>query len=131
MTLNFSKIVIKKIPHKKQRLNDVGDYFIKNGVLEIRVSEEVGFWESLLIAIHELIEVLLCLKKGLSIKKIDEWDMKDSKKDDYPETGLNPKCPYHKEHMIALGVEHILAPFLKVDWKEYEKKMDKLIYEKK
>jgi len=30
-----------------------------------------------------------------------------------------------------LGVEHILAPFLKVDWKEYEKKMDKLIYEKK
>lgn len=77
----------------------------------------------MLIAVHELVEVLLCKHDGVTQKSVDKFDMayeKKRKPNDDSEPGDNPKAPYVKQHCIATGVERILAAGLGVSWKEYE-----------
>lgn len=82
-----------------------------------------------LVALHELIEMSLCKFAGISFKSIDNFD-KDFEQlrqpGDESEPGDDPKAPYAKQHLLATGVEKIVAAELGVDWKVYEDVVAKL-----
>ena len=129
------KIVIKTIPHKKQRYPTVGDYWVdKRGTFQIRVSRfgKRGWKYELLIAVHELIEQVLCLDRGIKEKAITAFDIQFEEesrqgcKHQTEEPGDDPRAPYIKEHKFATLVESILARELDVDWKRYERAIERL-----
>lgn len=143
------KIVIETIPHDQQRYPTVGDWEIKKEpiyyesggpgastekigeeeVLYIRVSKLSDWRREALVAIHELVEVLLCKHDGVTTEDVDKFDMdfeRRRKEGDLSEPGDDPKAPYVLEHCIATGIERILAAELNVSWKEYEEELEAL-----
>lgn len=87
-----------------------------------------------LVAVHELVEVLLCDANGFFQNTVDDFDMeyeKNRKPGDESEPGDDPKAPYHRQHCIATGVERILAAELGVNWKEYEDCINALFHSPK
>jgi len=118
------KITIETIPHKEQRYETVGDwYYEENGDLRIKVSELSNWRLSALIAVHELVEVLLCQHRGVDQKTVDEFDMAFKGEG---EPGDDPGAPYSYEHCFATGIERMLATGLGVQWKLYEDELNAL-----
>ena len=121
------KITIEFIEHETHRYPTVGDWFYnEDGSLTIRVSK-LGDWKrECLVAVHELVEVLICRSNGVSQESVDQFDKdfeaaRDSDNEDEP--GDEPSAPYVHEHCIATGVERILAAELGVSWKLYEQEL--------
>ena len=127
---SIKTIVIKVLPHECQRYETVGDYyFTPDGVLCINVSEMKDNKFELLVAIHELIEVLQTENDGVAEPLIEAFDIKfeeNRQKGNVDEPGDDPRAPYKRQHCVATGVERILAAALGVDWKEYEKACNEL-----
>ena len=122
-------ITIKTIPHQKQRYPTVGDWlFDSKGDLEIRVSDTKNWKYNALVAVHELIEVLLCKERGIDQQTVDKFDKSFEKRrkakrspiKDSDEPGDAVNSPYRDEHCTATGVERILAAELNVSWIRYE-----------
>lgn len=107
----MKKIVIKEVPKSKIRNKGVGDYRDRGSHLEILVArtKDNNFRKG--VAIHELAEVLLVKKRGISLRKIDEFDRRH--KDVKGEPGELPNAPYKKEHKVANEIEKILVKELK------------------
>lgn len=132
--LAFDKIEIEFIPHDQHRYPTVGDWLIATGmngekILNIRVSKLSDWRREALIAVHELVEVLLCRKDGVTQKEVDVFDRNFEANrpdgcDDEP--GDDSDAPYRKQHCFATGVERLLAAELNVDWKAYEQELYKL-----
>lgn len=123
------KITIETIPHEQHRYTTVGDwYFDKNGDLVIRVSKLSDEKLEMLIAVHELIEVLTCKYEGVTQEQVDKFDMEDFSYEDHPneEPGDDPNAPYKSQHCLATGIERLLAARWGVDWKTYEKELTDL-----
>jgi hypothetical protein len=122
------KITIEFIPHLDQRYNTCGDWsFAPDGDLSIKVSilQDTGIAGSYLIAIHELVEALLCDHHGVDTSAVDAFDKAYDMTSDI-EPGDHPGAPYHEEHCIATGVERILAPAFGVWWLPYEDELAEL-----
>ena len=121
------KIVIETIPHETHRYTTVGDWFYDgDGTLQIKVSSLSDWRREALIAVHELVEVLLCKHDGVTTEVVDKFDKEfeaNRHPDNDDEPGDEPAAPYVKQHCIATGVERILAAALGVDWKPYEKEL--------
>lgn len=123
---HLPEIKYKSIPHKSQRYDTAGDYWIdKKGNWEIRVSEMKSDYE-FMVLVHELIEFYLTQKRGIKEEDITEFDTKlvEEKYEDDP--GLSPKAPYHKEHMFSTKIEKMLCKELGLDWSKYDKQFSKL-----
>ena len=123
-------IIIKTIPHQNHRYETVGDWwFNRDGDLEVRVSK-MGNWRyESLVALHELVEVLLCKHERISTASVDAFDIAFEKKrnaGNTDEPGDDAKSPYRIQHGIATGVERIVAALLGVDWNKYEAKINSL-----
>lgn len=105
------KIIIEAIPQKDQRYDTSGDWlFDDEGNLRIFVTgESIIHDEAFLIALHELVEVKLCHKRGISQAAVDDFDF-NFKGDGEP--GDDPKAPYRLEHRQAMLIEHQVANFL-------------------
>jgi hypothetical protein len=110
------KINIEQIPHSEQRYNTVGDWRIDENTITVKVSSELGHRNAHLVAIHELVEAVLCLWHGVKEADVDAWDLEHEE----PEPGELRNCPYQKEHQIASIVEQLVAHELDVDWEMYE-----------
>lgn len=135
----LSRIEIEVIPHEKQRYDTVGDWYYRKDadlatgklgqVLVIRVSE-LGDWRyNALVALHELVEVLLCRHDGVTQEEVDRFDMDfeaHRKREDDSEPGDHPAAPYRKQHLLATGIEKMLAAWLGVYWKSYDERILKL-----
>lgn len=125
-------ISIRTVPHKDQRYPTPGDFFEKDGVLCIRVSQELPEKEALLVALHELIEVTLCKDRGITEKQVDDFDMQFEKDRESgrhsiaAEPGDHPDAPYRKEHFFATNLERLMAAELGVDWAAYEYRIQTL-----
>lgn len=123
------KIIIETKPYSKLRYKTCGDWFFKRGVLHIQVAE-LGNWKyEFLVFTHELIEVFLCKAKGISQASVDKFDFnyeKNRKPGDESEPGDYPTCPYRIPHLIATGVEKILAAALLVNWLKYENRINEV-----
>lgn len=124
-------IDIQTIPHQQQRYSTVGDYVTTpDGVVHIRVSE-LGDWRmEALIAVHEVVEKLLCRKRGITEDEIDAFDLEYERKraegDVTSEPGEASDAPYRREHFFATSIERLLAAELGVDWREYEDRIHAL-----
>lgn len=119
------RTVIEVIPHEQQRYNTIGDWYLdrENDVLHIKVSF-LGNWKmEYLIGEHENIEANLCLAAGITDHDVDVWDTNFKGEG---EPGDDPKCPYHRQHLTATHIERELARRLKVDWQEYEQKIEEV-----
>ncbi len=113
------RVVIDFIPHNEQRYPTLGDWEKKEvdgqEVMLIRISK-LGVRESeIAIAVHELIEALLCDHDEITSKEVDDWDFAfvegqrkgEIGKDEEP--GDHPKAPYHLQHVIAQRIENELV----------------------
>lgn len=116
------KITIETINHHDQRYPTVGDWQWKApDELLIRVSD-TGAWRStFLVALHELVEAMLCRQARVSEAAVDAFDMGPGAHLDEP--GELPDAPYHDQHVIAHIVERIVAQALKVEWTEHEERI--------
>lgn len=119
-------ITIKTIPHSKQRYETPGDWFFdKKGNLEIRVSDTKDWRTDALMAVHELVEVLICKHRGVTQESVDAFDIKyeqerkEGKHGEFDEPGDDLEAPYRREHCIATAVERLLAAELDVPWNGY------------
>lgn len=121
------KIVIETIPHEQHRYTTVGDwYYDADGTLQIKVSGLSDWRREMLVAIHELVEVLTCKNDGVGQEIVDKFD-KDFEAnrsgDNEDEPGDEPDAPYVDQHCLATGIERILAQQWGVKWKDYEKEL--------
>lgn len=117
-------ISLKDIKHEEQRYETVGDWVWELDHLIIHISDLGDEKMNACIAIHELIEALLCRFHGVTQQEVDAFDMGLGKNLEDP--GESPLAPYHKQHMFASGIELVFAQKIGVDWNEYEKKIKEL-----
>jgi hypothetical protein len=122
-------IVIEVIPHEEQRYCTCGDWFYEGNALRIKVSRMGDWRHEALVAIHELVEVLLCRHDGVPEEAVDKFDFafeaaRQPGNDDEP--GDDPQAPYRKQHCFATGIERLLAAELGIDWKHYEQEINRL-----
>lgn len=130
------KIMIETIPHEEQRYQTVGDWYyehdVENDVLRIRVSELGSQKMEQLVAVHELIEVILCQSAGVSQQSVDEFDTKyelDRKEgahSEIDEPGDDLQAPYRKQHCFATAVERMMAAEMDVPWNDYAAKVESM-----
>ena len=125
-------IKIDIIDHGKQRYDTVGDwYYDASNVLHIKVSKMADARHELLVAIHEMIEAVLCEEENIAEEEVTAFDVayEANRKDgDVTEPGDSIKAPYYKQHQIATGMEKILAAVMHVDWNSYEKDINQLVW---
>ncbi|MDD4409563.1 MAG: hypothetical protein PHW52_02805 [Candidatus Pacebacteria bacterium] len=126
-------IYIKTISHNEQRYNTVGDYWMdEKGVVQIRISEMGNDDYEFLVLDHEIQEIYLCLKRGITFKDIDKFDAKFERDreagihDEDDEPGDDRLAPYFDEHQFASLVERMASYELKVDFEEYGKRVVEL-----
>lgn len=132
------KITIETIPHEWQRYNTVGDWYLSStrikdfdqkGTLNIRVSIMSDWRFEALVALHELIEALLCARAGITPKQVDDFDLAfeaKRKPGDKSEPGDDPLAPYFAQHQAAGQIEREFAGYLGVNWEAYKKEVDSL-----
>lgn len=117
-------VKIVTIPHEEQRYPTVGDWVVNGDNLYISVSKMSDPRYELLVAVHELVEALLCKERGIPQELVDKFDMEyeasRSEWDTTSEPGDAAGAPYKKEHFFATTVERLLAAELGVDWEKYE-----------
>ena len=116
-------ITLKSIPHDQQRYETVGDWIIDdNGDITILVSDMGNEDYNFLVALHELVEVKLCIARGIRQEDVDAFDIafeERRKEGNEDEPGDDPEAPYRREHFFATNVERLMADQLGVDWKAY------------
>ena len=100
------QIIIDFVPSIVQRYDTAGDWFYTpDGTLMILVSNDNPEFPTQIdqegIALHELMEALLCGQMGVTQKQVDDWDMQTSAE----EPGDDPEAPYHEQHTLATIVE--------------------------
>lgn len=121
----IEEISIKFIPHDQARYPTVGDWFFEDDgkKLVIAVSKMEDERHQQLVAVHELIEVLLCRLNGVTQESVDAFDMayeNARQPGDESEPGDDPQAPYKMEHSLATSTERMLSATMGVDWKTYE-----------
>lgn len=121
-------IRIHTIPHEKQRYETAGDWdFAPDGSLDIYVSDMQNPDAEFLCAVHELVEVWLARKRGVTQAEVDKFDMEWQGTPENPdEPGCDPMSPYHRDHEAGEVIERVLAQLMGVDWHEYNKAYDRL-----
>lgn len=127
-------IYIDTIPHAEQRYPTVGDYWhpkLSGGTetTQVRVSDMGNTDYEFLVAIHELVELHLCKKRGISVEAIDKFDIAfeaSRKPESFDEPGDDLSAPYHKEHVFATWIERLVAQEMGVNWDTYNEVVNSL-----
>jgi hypothetical protein len=132
------KITIEFIPHEDQRYNTIGDWFFEppskpsgGRYMVIKVSTMKDRRHMYLVAVHELVEALICQEDGISQLMVDKFDVQWKRPhltDDVQinEPGEDPRAPYHEQHVQAENIERILAAALCVHWQTYAAQVDRI-----
>jgi hypothetical protein len=132
------KIIIESLPHASQRYPTCGDwYFEPDGTLVIKVSEEMGPDSCFLVAVHELVEVWLSTKRGVTVQQVDDFDIAyekahrvggtlEGERMDESEPGDDPNCPVFEEHQLATVLERLLCERLGITWKQHDETVNAL-----
>jgi hypothetical protein len=97
--------------------------------LAITVSQ-LGDWRyNSLVAIHEILEALMCKQDGVAEEDVSAFDIEFEDKrleGNFDEPGMDVRAPYHVQHRIADAIERLLAVQLEVDWEVYDKAVNSL-----
>jgi hypothetical protein len=113
-------ITITTIPKESHRYDTVGDWQIKNGNIDIKVTDLKDVDYNFLLGLHELIEAYLCQRYGVTDEQVTAWD----KAHPDIEPGDHPGAPYFEQHMFATKIEKLVAKRLNVKWKDYGKAVE-------
>lgn len=123
---------IEVVEHRNQRYPTSGDWQFDQITeeLTIRVSR-LGNWRyEMLIAVHELVEFVLCRDRGINEMDVDKFDLGfEARRSFEPledEPGDMVSAPYRDEHCFAMGIERLLCSALKISWKNYEDAVERL-----
>jgi len=124
-------ILIETVKHEDQRYPTVGDWEVdtQKDTIHIKVSQMGNFKYEALVAVHELIEILLCLDRGISQEIVDKFDIEYEKKrkdGDESEPGDDAHAPYRKEHFFATNIERLLAAEYGINWANYDAAVNEL-----
>jgi hypothetical protein len=122
-------ILLETIAHEAQRYPTVGDWVLDGDSIRIMVSKMEPEDYSFLVGLHELVEVWLCKKRGISQESVDAFDIEYEKKrseGDESEPGDDPEAPYYREHQFATEIEKMMAAELGVDWEIYNSTVESL-----
>lgn len=120
-------VEISVVEHSKQRYDTCGDWKFEDGVLKIYISDLKDERYNFLVAIHELIEAVLCDNDGITTEQVDTYDM--NHQDDKLGSDCfsdHPNSPIFLRHGDALSIEWLLARLMNVDWKDYSKRIGDL-----
>jgi hypothetical protein len=122
----MNAIEIRIVPHCQQRYETCGDWVYGLKHLAIKVSDLGDERMNACLAVHELVEALLCRAAGIKQEAVDAFDIWYGS--EYPdgEPGDHPSAPYRKQHFIATTIERIFAEAIGVDWNEYDKAINAL-----
>ena len=102
---------------KVMRYNTVGDYFVNGaGTDVIEVVEMGNPIDELLIAVHELVEWVLCKNSGITCEQIDAFDFAFKGEG---EPGDEKDAPYYDAHQFATAIEMLLCGKLGLNWQKY------------
>lgn len=124
----FDEIIIKFVDEDQQRkingkpYETLGDYYFEKNVLHIDIlkTDEANHRTfELLTLIHEIVEAVLVIKRGISISAIDNYDMEYNAIHKDGEPGDEKDSPYFKEHFLATKIEKLMAKELGVKWSDY------------
>lgn len=124
------RITIWPIPHDDQRYDTCGDWqwYPKLDELAITVSRTGDWREEVLVGLHEAVEAILCIHRGISQDLVDSFDIEFEKgraaDPARGEPGDQPDAPYYKEHQFATDIEKLIADQLGVDWQQYNDHLD-------
>ena len=118
---SLKEIIIKTIPHRRQRYETCGDYFNNGKGVTIHISQFNNPDYEFAIAVHELIEWYLTKKRGIKIKEIDNFDMAFKGEG---EPGDSKDAPYYWEHQFATDIEKQVIYELGIPWDVYESDVD-------
>lgn len=122
---------LRSITHAAQRISgQVGDWLNLpdpdgDAVTAVNVSATGDWRYDALIAVHELVEAILCRARGIATAEVDAFD--SAHPDTDQEQGDLPDAPYRREHCFATGVERLLCAELGLDWAEYEAAIERVL----
>jgi hypothetical protein len=126
------------IPHRKQRYDTVGDYFLRKGRWLFRISKMKDKRYPVLVFLHEIIEFFLCRQAGIKMKDIDYFDKHYEMARNVglhvyscgcrivEEPGDDIHAPYHLQHVTATKCERLIAEALGVKWEQYNEVVESL-----
>lgn len=120
----IESVLIEVIPHADQRYATCGDWLYDGTRLVLRISRTADPRHQQLVAVHELIEALLCHRDGVTQADVDAFDMGPGAT--LADPGTSPDAPYHAQHMVATAIERVMASALGVEWDAYEAALDAL-----
>lgn len=84
--------------------NEDGDHVVRTVGID-----PIAHKEALLVALHELVESVLCFHAGISQEAVDAFD---AAYDGDGEPGDDPRAPYRRQHRQACLVEFLVADML-------------------
>ncbi len=124
----FEEVLIETFPHSRQRYNTVGDWtFFKNAInatiLSIKVSRMQDWRYGMMVAVHELVEAILCTADGVTPEMVDEFDMAHEQD---PEPGDLSSNPCHRQHLFATRIEKMLCRKLGIPWRVYDAEVERV-----
>lgn len=96
--------------------------------LTIRVANELPREEQMALAIHELVEAVLCEQFGIKTEDVDKFDLQhlDDEKNPAFNSGDHHASPYYAPHQFATSVERMIAALMNVDWNAYDERLSAL-----
>jgi hypothetical protein len=130
---SFKKIEINFIPHKEHKFTTIGHWAVENEILKIWISEEICWQNKAAVLFHELIEVFICISKGITTAECDEFDELFEKEYENGiwsksiEAGFDKRCPYRIGHIWGSRFERIVIFLLGASWKDCNKECDELM----
>ena len=113
-------IYVKEVS-SPSRYQTVGDWFWKDDTLCIEVVDGGDERSNLLVALHEIIEAMLCRWMNIletDVTKFDVEYMEDG------EPGDSPDSPYHWPHQVATLVERFACFLIGYDWGHHDRRCD-------
>jgi hypothetical protein len=120
------------IPHKSHRYPTVGDFWGDRNAWQLRVSEMSDIRFEFLVLLHEMVEMMLMMHRGIpeeiqgEFDRMYEKERADGKHKPEDEPGFDPRSPYLAEHTFASHIEEMMAKELGVDWETFANEVDHL-----
>lgn len=122
-------IIIKAIPNKeiskREGFTGADWWFDKEGNLQVRVAKEINDWrEECCLALHEMVEAIICKHVGVPTREVDDFDREYQKNHMVDLNGGDESnCPYRIPHSFATSAERMVAGVLNVFWNSYDRKI--------
>lgn len=124
----MKSITITVIPQDQQDYETIGNWKRDGDKWEVIVSDLKDWRYEVLVAVHELVEMSLCVARDIPDDAVTNFDLQfeadrlEDKVDGEP--GDAPLAPYRLEHRFAENIERQLALELGVSWADYEKRIE-------